>query len=269
MIVENRPGAGGNTATEAVINAAPDGYTVLVIATANAINTSFYRKLPFDFMRDIVPVAGLGRISYVMAVHPSVPAKTVAEFIAHAKANPRPDQFRLGRRRRLQPSRPASCSRRLAGINIVHVPYRGNAAAYADLISGRIQLIFADVASSLEHVRSGALRGIAVTSLAPLPSLPGVPTVAETVPGYEASAWYGFGVPKGTPREIVEKLNREINAALNDAGGARALSELEAEPLAFAPAEFAAFMASRGEALGAARSRPRAFAATERRRSIR
>ena len=230
VIVENRPGAGGNTATEAVVNAAPDGYTVLVIATANAINTSFYRKLPFDFMRDIVPVAGLGRISYVMAVHPSVPANTVAEFIAHAKANPGQINFAsggVGGSNHLS----GELFKAIAGINIVHVPYRGNAAAYADLISGRIQLIFADVASSLAHVRSGALRGIAVTSLAPLPSLPGVPTVAETVPGYEASAWYGFGVPKGTPREIVEKLNRAINEAFNDPAVLARFRELEAQPL--------------------------------------
>ena len=243
VIVENRPGAGGNTATEAVINAAPDGYTVLVIATANAINTSFYRKLPFDFMRDIVPVAGLGRISYVMAVHPSVPAKTVAEFIAHAKANPGQINFAsggVGGSNHLS----GELFKATTGINIVHVPYRGNAAAYADLISGRIQLIFADVASSLAHVRSGALRGIAVTSRAPLPSLPGVPTVAETVPGYEASAWYGFGVPKGTPREIVEKLNRAINEAFNDPAVLARFRELEAEPLVFAPGEFASFMAA-------------------------
>ncbi len=243
VIVENRPGAGGNTATEAVVNAAPDGYTVLVIATANAINTSFYRKLPFDFMRDIVPVAGLGRISYVMAVHPSVPANTVAEFIAHAKANPGQINFAsggVGGSNHLS----GELFKAIAGINIVHVPYRGNAAAYADLISGRIQLIFADVASSLAHVRSGALRGIAVTSLAPLPSLPGVPTVAETVPGYEASAWYGFGVPKGTPREIVEKLNRAINEAFNDPAVLARFRELEAQPLVFAPDEFASFMAA-------------------------
>jgi tripartite-type tricarboxylate transporter receptor subunit TctC len=243
VIVENRPGGGGNTATEQVINAAPDGYTVLVIATANAINTSFYRKLPFDFMRDIVPVAGLGRIAYVMAVHPSVPARTVAEFIAHAKANPRQINFASGGTGGSN-HLTGELFKAAAGIEIVHVPYRGNAAAYADLISGRIQLIFADVASSREHVRSGALRGIAVTSPAPLPSLPGIPPVAATVPGYEASAWYGFGVPKGTPREIVDKLNREINAALAETAVRARFAELEAEPLVFTPAEFAAFMSS-------------------------
>ena len=249
VIVENRPGGGGNTATEAVISAAPDGYTVLVVATANAINTSFYRKLPFDFMRDIVPVAGLARISYVMALHPSVPAKTVAEFIAYAKANPGQINFAsggVGSSNHLS----GELFKANTGINIVHVPYRGNAAAYADLISGRIQLIFADIGSSLAHVKSGGLRGVAVTSRSPLPSLPGVPTVAETVPGYEASAWYGFGVPKATPREIVEKLNREVNEGLKGPAVLTRFRELEGEPLVFAPGEFASFMTAEAKRWG-------------------
>jgi tripartite-type tricarboxylate transporter receptor subunit TctC len=251
VIVENKPGGGGNAATEAVIGAAPDGYTVLVVATANAINTSFYRKLPFDFMRDIVPVAGLARISYVMALHPSVPAKTVAEFIDYARVNPGRINFAsggVGGSNHLA----GELFKASAGINIVHVPYRGNAAAYADLISGRIQLIFADIGSSLAHVKSGALRGIAVTSRAPLPSLPGVPTVAETVPGYEASAWYGFGVPKGTPREVVDKLNREINEGLKDPAVLVRFRELEGEPLVFAPGEFASFMTAEAKRWGQA-----------------
>jgi tripartite-type tricarboxylate transporter receptor subunit TctC len=241
VVVENRPGAGGNAATETVVNAAPDGYTVLVVATANAINTSFYRKLPFDFMRDIVPVAGLARISYVMALNPAVPATTVADFIAYAKTNPGRINFAsggVGGSNHLA----GELFKAMAGINIVHVPYRGNAAAYADLIGGRVQLIFADIGSSLVHVRAGALRAIAVTSRAPLPSLPDVPTVAATVPGYEASAWYGFGVPKGTPRMIVETLGREINRGLGDPALLARLRELEAEPLVFTPPEFAAFM---------------------------
>jgi tripartite-type tricarboxylate transporter receptor subunit TctC len=251
VIVENKPGATGNTATESVINATGDGYTVLVVATANAINTTYYRKLPFDFVRDIVPVAGLGRISYVVAVHPSVPATTIAELIAYAKANPGKINFASGG---------AGASNHLAGemfktmagIDIVHVPYRGNAAAYADLISGRVQLIFADIGSSLQHVKTGALRGIAVTSRAPLPALPGVPTVAETVPGYEASAWYGFGVPKGTPGAVVERLNREINAALGDGALLARFRELDAEPLVFTPGEFAAFIAAEAKRWGQA-----------------
>jgi tripartite-type tricarboxylate transporter receptor subunit TctC len=251
VIVENKPGATGNTATESVINAAPDGYTVLVVATANAINTTYYRKLPFDFMRDIVPVAGLGRISYVMAVHPSVPATSVAELIAYAKANPGKINFASGG--------PGASNhlagemfKTMTGIDIVHVPYRGNAAAYADLLSGRVQLIFADIGSSLAHVTSGALRGIAVSSHAPLPALPGVPTVAETVPGYEASAWYGFGVPKGTPRAAADRLNREINAALADPALLARFRELDAEPLVFTPGEFAAFIAAEAKRWGQA-----------------
>ena len=251
VIVENKPGATGNTATESVINAAPDGYTVLVVATANAINTTYYRKLPFDFIRDIVPVAGLGRISYVMAVHPSVPATSVAELIAYAKANPGKINFASGG--------PGASNhlagemfKTMTGTDIVHVPYRGNAAAYADLLSGRVQLIFADLGSSLPHVKAGALRGIAVTSRAPLPALPGVPTVAETVPGYEASAWYGFGVPKATPAVAVDRLNREINAALADPTLLARFRELDAEPLVFAPGEFAAFIATEAKRWGQA-----------------
>jgi tripartite-type tricarboxylate transporter receptor subunit TctC len=222
-----------------------------VTATANAINTTYYRKLPFDFMRDIVPVAGLGRISYVMAVHPSVPATSVAELIAYAKANPGRINFASGG--------PGASNhlagemfKAMTGTDIVHVPYRGNAAAYADLISGRVQLIFADLGSSLAHVKSGALRGIAVTSRTPLPALPGVPTVAETVPGYEASAWYGFGVPKATPREAVDRLNREITAALADPALLARFRELDAEPLVFAPGEFAAFIAAEAKRWGQA-----------------
>ena len=251
VVVENKPGAGGNIATEYVINAPPDGYTILVVATANAINTTLYQKISFNFRRDIVPVAGLARISYVMAVHPSLPARTVAEFIAYAKANPARINFASGG---------VGGSNHLAGemfksqtgIDIVHVPYRGNAAAYTDLIGGQIQLIFADIGSSRQNIQSGALRALAVTSVARSDSLPGVPTVAETVPGYEASAWYGFGVPRGTPADIVEKLNREINAALGDPQLKARFAEVEAEPMVFTPPQFATFMAGEAERWGKA-----------------
>ncbi len=251
VIIENRVGAGGNTATEGVVNAAPDGYTVLVITTSNAINTTFFRKLPYDFMRDIVPVAGLGRLSYVMAVTPSLPVKTVAEFIAYAKANPKTINFAsagIGGSNHFA----GEMFKGMTGADIVHIAYRGNSLAYPDLMEGRIQLIFGDIPSVIGHVKSGALRGLAVTSPAPLDSLPGIPTVAETVPGYEAAAWYGFGVPKGTPPEIVEKLNREINAGLNDPAVRARFRDMETEPLVFTPAQFGAFMASEAKRWGVA-----------------
>jgi tripartite-type tricarboxylate transporter receptor subunit TctC len=249
FVVENRVGAGGNTATESVVKAPADGYTILVITTSNAINTAFYRKLPFNFMQDIVPVAGLGRISYVMAVSPTLPVKSVAEFIAYAKANPGQVNFAsagVGGSNHIA----GEMFKTVAGINIVHVPYRGNSAAYPDLISGRTQLIFADLASALALVRAGTLKGLAVTSPKALDALPGLPPVADTVPGYQATAWYGFGVPKGTPPEIIELLNREINAGLNDPAIRQRFREMETEPLVFGPAEFQAFMRSEAKRWG-------------------
>jgi tripartite-type tricarboxylate transporter receptor subunit TctC len=250
-VVENRVGAGGNTATETVIKAPADGYTILVITTSNAINTTFYRKLPFDFMQDIVPVAGLGRITYVMAVPPSLPVNSVSEFIAYAKANPGQLSFvsaGVGGSNHIA----GEMFKAMTGINIVHVPYRGNSAAYPDLMTGRVQLIFADLASALEHVRSGKLKGLAVSSTKPLDALPGLPPVADTVPGYQATAWYGFGVPKGTPPEIVELLNREINAGLRDPAIMQRFRDMETEPLVFNPADFQAFMRSEAKRWGEA-----------------
>jgi tripartite-type tricarboxylate transporter receptor subunit TctC len=249
FIVENRPGAGSNTATEAVAKAPADGYTVLVITTSNAINTKFYRNLAFNFMQDIVPVAGLGRISYVMAVSPSLPVKSVAEFLAYCRANPGQVNFAsagVGGSNHIA----AEMFKAVAGIDIVHVPYRGNSSAYPDLISGRTQLIFADLASALALVRSGSLKGLAVTASKPLDALPDLPPVADTVPGYQATAWYGFGVPRDTPPEIIEVLNREINAGLNDPTIRRRLHEMETEPLIFSPAEFQAFMRSEAKRWG-------------------
>ncbi len=184
FVVENRPGAGGNVATETVVNAPADGHTILLITTSNAINTAYYRRLPFNFMQDIVPLAGLGRLYYVMAVSPTLPVNSVAEFIAYAKANPGQVNFAsagVGSSNHIG----GEMFRAMSGTRLVHVPYRGNAAAYPDLVSGRIQLIFSDLASSLALVRAGTLRGIAVTSLKPLDALPGLPPVADTVPGYE------------------------------------------------------------------------------------
>jgi tripartite-type tricarboxylate transporter receptor subunit TctC len=251
FIVENKPGATGNVATEYVLNAPPDGYTILVTTTANAINMTFYSKLSFDFLRDAMPVAGLASISYMMLLNPGVPAKTVPEFIAYAKANPGKVNFASGG---------VGSSNQLAGelfkvmteTNFVHVPYRGNAAAYTDLIGGQIQLIFADVASGRPHVQSGALRALGVTAPARLATLPEVPAIAEFVPGYEANGWYGFAAPKGTPAEIVEKLNAAINAGLNDPEVKARFAQLEATPLVFTPKQYGEFLVSESEGWGKA-----------------
>jgi tripartite-type tricarboxylate transporter receptor subunit TctC len=251
VLVENKPGATGNIATEYVINSAPDGYTILVTSTANAINMTFYSKLSFNFLRDAEPVAGLASITYLMLVYPGVPAKTVPEFVAYAKANPGKINFASGG---------VGSSNQLAGelfkvmtgTDLVHVPYRGNNAAYTDLIGGNIQLIFADVASGRQHAQSGSLRALGVTAPARLATLPAVPAIAESVPGYEANGWYGFAAPRGTPREIVATLNAAINAGLRDPELAARFAQLEATPQIFTPAEYGAFLVSEAERWGKA-----------------
>jgi tripartite-type tricarboxylate transporter receptor subunit TctC len=242
VVVENRAGASGNIGTGYVVNSPPDGYTVLVIATYNAINASLFKDLQFDFLRDIAPVAGLTTFSYVMTVTPSMPAKNVAEFITYAKANPGKLTYGsagIGASNMLA----AEQFKVMTGTDIVHVPYRGNGAAYPDLISGRLQVLFTDVASSRQHLQAGTIRGIGVTSTKPMAAMPDLPTVASTVPGYAASAWYGFGVPKGTPPEIIARLNKEINEGLKDPAMLAKFRELEVEPMIYTPAEFGAFMA--------------------------
>ena len=246
FIVENRPGAGSNIATQAVITSPPDGYTLLLVSPPHAINATLYRKLPYNFLEEIVPVAGLANGPNVMEVHPSVPAKTVSEFIAYAKANPGKVSFAsAGNGTTIHLS--GELFMAMTGVKMQHVPYRGSAPALTDMISGQVQVMFDNVLSSIGHLQSGALRPLAVTSRARLETLPDVPTVAETVPGYETGTWWGIGVPKGTPAEIVEKLNRETNAILSEPKIKARFAELGSAPLIMTPGEFAKFLAGETE----------------------
>lgn len=246
IIVENRPGAGSNIATQAVITSPPDGYTLLLVSPPHAVNATLYRKLPYNFLEDIVPVAGLADGPNVMEVHPSVPVKTVAEFIAYAKANPGKISFAsAGNGTTIHLS--GELFMAMTGIKMLHVPYRGSAPALTDMISGQVQVMFDNVLSSLPHLQSGALRPLAVTSRVRSEALPNVPTVAETVPGYETGTWWGVGVPKGTPPEIVEQLNREINAVLADPKIKARFAELGSAPLIMTPDAFGKFLAAETE----------------------
>jgi tripartite-type tricarboxylate transporter receptor subunit TctC len=237
FIIENRPGAGNNIGTEAVVNAAPDGYTLLLVNPANAINATLYKKLSFNFINDIVPIAGIARVPNVMEVNPTVPVKTVAEFIAYAKANPgKINVASSGNGTSIHLS--AELFKFMTGVNIVHVPYRGSAPALTDLLSGQVQVMFDNMPSSVAHIQAGSLRPLAVTTADRTPALPDVPTVAETVPGFEASAWFGMGAPKGTPQEIVDKLNKEVNEALADPKIKARIAELGGTPIIVTPAQF-------------------------------
>jgi len=237
VIIENRPGAGNNIGTEAVINAPPDGYTVLLVNPANGINASLYRKLNFDFIRDIAPVAGLTRVPNVMEVNPAVPAKTVQEFIDYAKANPgKINWASSGNGTSVHLS--GEMFKMMTGVDLLHVPYRGAAPALTDLISGQVQVMFDNMPSSIEQIRAGKLRALGVTTAKRSPALPDVPTVADTVPGYEASAWFGMGAPKETPPEVVNKLNKAINAALADPNIQARLADLGGIVMAGTPADF-------------------------------
>ena len=246
FIIENRPGAGGNIATEAVVRAPPDGYTLLYVTTANASNATLYDKLNFNFIHDIAPVAAIISFPYIMVVNPSVPAKTLPEFIAYAKANP-------GKINMASPgigSTPhvnGELFKVMTGTNMVHVPYRSAAAVMTDLLSGQVQLYFGTTASSLEYVRTGKLRALGVTIARRLDALPEIPTVAEFVPGYEASNWYGVGAPKATPAEIIDKLNKEISAGLADPNMKARLADLGGTVLAGSPADFGKLIADETE----------------------
>ena len=248
-IIENRPGAGGNIGTEAVVTSAPDGYTLLLAGSFNAINATLYDKLSFNFIRDIAPVAAIMQNPLIMAVHPSVPARTVVDLIAHAKANP--GKLNFGSAGNGSPQHMAGeLFRMMAGIDMVHVRYRGSAAMLTDLVRGEIHLAFDPIFSSLEHVKSGKLQALAVTTSTRSPALPDIPTVGEAVPGYESVGWVGFGVPRQTPVQIVEKLNAETNAGLADPAIKARLADLGGAPLLGSPAEFGRLIAEQTERWG-------------------
>lgn len=237
FIIENRAGAGNNIGTEAVVNAAPDGYTLLLVNPANAINTSLYKHLNFNFTRDIAPVAGIIRVPNVMEVNLDVPARTVAEFIDYAKTNPgKVNMASSGNGTSIHLS--GELFMAMTGVKLTHVPYRGSGPALTDMLAGQVQVMFDNLPSSIGYIRAGKLRAIAVTTAARSPALPAVPAVGETVKDYEASAWFGAGAPQGTPPEIIERLNKEINAGLADPKLKAQLAELGGEPLLGSPADF-------------------------------
>jgi tripartite-type tricarboxylate transporter receptor subunit TctC len=246
FITENRPGAGGNIGTEVVVNAPADGYTLLLATVPNAVNATLYEKLNFNFIRDIAPVAGIIRVPQVVLVNPSVPAHTVPELVAYAKANPgKVNMASAGNGS--APHMAGELFNVTAGINMVHVPYRGQGPALTDLLGGQVQVLFATTPGTTEYVRTGKLRALAVTTASRAQVLPDLPTVGDFLPGYEASQWYGVGAPKSTPAEIVDKLNKEINAALADPGMKGRFADIGGEALAGSPADFGRLIAAETE----------------------
>jgi tripartite-type tricarboxylate transporter receptor subunit TctC len=249
FVIENRPGAGGNIGTEVVANAAPDGYTLLLATVPNAVNATLYEKLNFNFIRDIAPIGGIIRVPQVVLVHPSVPAKTIPEFIVYAKANPgKVNMASAGNGS--APHMAGELFNVMAGVNLVHVPYRGQGPALTDLLGGQVQVLFATTPGTTDYIKTGKLRALAVTTAARAEVLPDVPTVAEFVPGYEASQWYGLAAPRNTPPEIVDRLNREINAALADPKMKARFADIGGEPLTGAPAAFGSLIAAETEKWG-------------------
>ena len=246
FLVESRPGAGTNLATEAVVNATPDGYTLLLVAPANAINATLYEKLNHNFIRDIAPVGGINRFPNVMEVNPAVPAKTVPEFIAYAKANPgKLNMASSGAGSTIHVS--GELFKMMTGVDMIHVPYRGSAPALTDMIGGQVQVMFDNIPTSIEHIRAGKLRVLAVTGTERSNLLPDVPILADFVPGYEASAWYGIGAPTNTPPEIINKLNAAMNVILAEPAVKERFASMGATLIASSPGEFGKYVAEETE----------------------
>jgi tripartite-type tricarboxylate transporter receptor subunit TctC len=246
FVVENRPGADGNLGTEAVVNASPDGYTLLLATVPNAVNATLYQRLNFNFIRDIAPVAGVIRVPMVLLVHPSVPARTVPEFITYAKANPgKINMASAGTGS--APHMAGELFNVMAGVNMVHVPYRGQGPALTDLLGGQVQVLFATAPGTTDYIRTGRLRALAVTTSSHAEVLRDMPTVGDFVPGYEANQWYGIGAPQRTPVEIVDKLNQEINAAFVNTAMKARFADVGGEPLAGSPGEFGKLVAGETE----------------------
>ncbi len=246
FVVENRAGGGNNIGTDMVVKSPPDGYTMLLVNPANGINATLYKNLPFNFMKDIEPVAGIVRTPNVMEVTPSFPAKTVAEFITYCKANPgKINMASSGSGTSVHLS--GELFKSMTGCNMVHVPYKGAGPALTDLMGGQVDVMFDNLPSSASHIRSGKLRALAVTSQERDPSMSDVPTVGETVKGYEATAWFGIGMPKGTPADIVNKVNAEVNRALADPKMRERLAELGGKPIPGSPADFGKVIAGETE----------------------
>jgi len=249
FVIENRPGAGGNIATEAVVDAPPDGYTLLMAGLQNAVNTTLYQHLKYDFARDMAPVVGVSHENYGMEVHPSFPAKTVPEFIAYAKANPgKLNMASAGNG--TGPHMAGELFKIMAGVDMLHVPYRGSPPALTDLLGGQVQMMFSPLSSWIGYVKTGKLRALAVTTAARSEVLPDLPTVGEFVPGYQAAGWFGVCAPRKTPDEIIDTLNREINAGLSDATMKARFRELSATTFGGSPADFARHIADETEKWG-------------------
>jgi tripartite-type tricarboxylate transporter receptor subunit TctC len=246
VFVENRGGSGGNIGTQAAVTSPPDGYTLVFDAPNQAISASLYKKLPYDFIRDSVPVAGIMRLTNIMVIPPSMPFKTVADFIAYGKANPGKLSFASsGNGTSVHMS--GELFKTMTGIDMIHVPYRGAAGAYPDLMTGKVHVLFDNLPGSIEFVRSGQLRALAVTVAKRWPALPDIPAIAETVPGYEASVWYGISAPRGTPPEIVDLLNKSVTAGISDPKTKAKLQELGGIPMPMRPAEFGKLVADETE----------------------